>query len=211
MHKFRRFWLGITKQWEPAWRVRLHDSFSGCEPAVFWMACPFFSWHVENCQRIWCSVRARMCLEENSDNTSESLIAESQRHIWGELRSARFRYSKYCRISTLLYFTPASWDQITEREPFAQPLHAVGYTQLANTIFLLSSITISWLVWFSSCLDCCSKLRFDLMLVSTLFISAFFAVSLLPFHPPSFSRDSSDIVCPTEFRCGAHCVADTVH
>lgn len=39
----------------------------------------------------------------------------------------------------------------------------------------------------------------------------FFAVSLLPFHPPSFSRDSSDIVCPTESRCGAHCVADTVH
>ena len=109
--------LGITKQWGPAWRVRLHDSFSGCEPAVFWMAFPFFSWRFENCQRIWCSVRARMCLEENSDNTSESLIAESQRHIWGELRgSARFRYSKYCRISTLLCFTPASWDQITDRD-----------------------------------------------------------------------------------------------
>ena len=50
---------------------------------------PFFGWHVLFSRGVSKlaseldvrSLRARMCLEENSDDTSESLIAESQRHI----------------------------------------------------------------------------------------------------------------------------------
>ena len=137
MHKFRRFWPGITKQWgaglegEIAWFVFL--------AADQLRTCRFFGWHflfsrgVSKIASEFDVLFGHECvLKKNSDNTSESLIAESQRHIWGgtqvPLGSATPNTvgSQLCCV-----FTPASWDQITDRDnkthqPFGTaPKHSV--------------------------------------------------------------------------------------
>ena len=83
---------------------------------------PFFGWHflfsrgVSKIASEFDVLFGHECVLKKTQITHLKASLRSHKDIWGELRSARFRYSKYCRISTLLCFTPASWDQITDRD-----------------------------------------------------------------------------------------------